>query len=63
MATQSKIKIKKSNEGKFTNWVKRNMPGKSVCSAARAVRRRKSKYSSSVVKMATFADNFGCKTK
>ena len=24
--------IKKKNEGKFTNWVKKNMPGKSTCS-------------------------------
>tara|TARA_R110002020_G_scaffold111976_6_gene258152 strand:+ start:233 stop:424 length:192 start_codon:yes stop_codon:yes gene_type:complete len=55
------IEIKKSNEGKFTNWAKRNMPGKSVCSAASAVMRRKTKYKPSVVKMANFAKNFGCK--
>tara|TARA_R100000700_G_scaffold38893_1_gene50861 strand:+ start:4726 stop:4920 length:195 start_codon:yes stop_codon:yes gene_type:complete len=57
------IEIKKSNEGKFTNWAKRNMPGKSVCAAASAVMRRKKKYKPSVVKMANFAKNFGCKTK
>tara|TARA_R100000664_G_C2700330_1_gene100913 strand:+ start:94 stop:288 length:195 start_codon:yes stop_codon:yes gene_type:complete len=57
------IEIKKSNEGKFTNWAKRNMPGKSVCAAASSVMRRKKKYKPSVVKMANFAKNFGCKTK
>tara|TARA_R100001443_G_scaffold116998_1_gene139444 strand:+ start:711 stop:911 length:201 start_codon:yes stop_codon:yes gene_type:complete len=60
---ENKIEIKKSNEGKFTDWAKRNMPGKSVCAAASAVMRRKKKYKPSVVKMANFAKNFGCSTK
>ena len=54
------IKIKKSNEGKFTDWAKKNMPGKSVCAAASSVMRGKNKYKPSVVKMANFAKNFGC---
>jgi len=29
--------IKEKNEGKFTAWVKKNMPGKSTCSAASKV--------------------------
>jgi len=55
------ISIDPKNEGKFTNWVKKNMPGKSTCSAASAVMKSKKKYSSSVVKMANYANNFGCK--
>ena len=38
------IKIKESNEGKFTAWAKKNMPGKSVCAAASAVMKSKTKY-------------------
>jgi len=60
MAKKANIKIKKSNAGKFTAWAKKNMPNKSVCSAASAVMKRKSKYNPSVVKMANFAKNFGC---
>ena len=52
--------IKPENKGKFTAWAKKNMPNKSVCSAASAVMKRKSKYNPSVVKMANFAKNFGC---
>jgi len=55
------IEIKKGNEGKFTAWVKKNMPGKSTCAAASAVMKNKDKYSGGVVKMANFAKNFGCK--
>jgi len=55
------ISIDPKNEGKFTNWVKKNMPGKSTCSAASAIMKSKKKYSSSVVKMANYANNFGCK--
>jgi hypothetical protein len=54
------IKIKESNEGKFTAWAKKNMPGKSVCAAASAVMKSKTKYKPRVVKMANFAKNFGC---
>jgi hypothetical protein len=54
------IEIKKGNQGKFTAWAKKNMPGKSVCAAASAVMRRPKKYTGSVVKMANFAKNFGC---
>ncbi len=55
------IEIKPSNEGKFTKWVEKNMPGKSVCKAASSVLKNKDKYKGSVVKMANFANNFGCK--
>ena len=34
------IEIKKGNEGKFTAWVKKNMPGKSTCAAASAVMKK-----------------------
>ena len=53
--------IKEKNQGKFTRWVKNNMPGKSTCSAASSVMRSKGKYSKSVVAMANYANNFGCK--
>ncbi len=53
--------ISKDNQGKFTAWVKKNMPGKSVCAAASAVMKNKDKYKTPVVKMANFAKNFGCK--
>ena len=54
------ISIAPENKGKFTAWVKRNMPGSSTCDAADAVMRNKSKYSGNVVKMANYAKNFGC---
>ena len=57
------IKIKEANEGKFAKWVEKNMPGKSVCSAASSVLKNKDRYKGSVVKMANFANNFGCKRK
>mgnify|MGYP003111675686 FL=1 len=53
--------ISKGNQGKFTAWAKKNMPGKSVCAAATAVMKNKDKYKAPVVKMANFAKNFGCK--
>lgn len=53
--------ISKDNQGKFTAWVKKNMPDKSVCAAASAVMKDKDKYKAPVVKMANFAKNFGCK--
>ena len=53
--------IKEKNQGKFTNWVKKNMPGKSTCSAASAVMKNTDKYSKAVVAMANYANNFGCK--
>ena len=53
--------IKKKNEGKFTNWVNKNMPGKSTFSAASAVMKNTDKYSKAVVAMANYANNFGCK--
>ena len=53
--------IKKKNEGKFTNWVSKNMPGKSTCSAASAVMKNTDKHSKAVVAMANYANNFGCK--
>lgn len=60
MAKKADIKIKKSNAGKFTAWAKKNMPGKSVCSAASTVMKNTNKYKPNVVKMANFAKNFGC---
>jgi len=56
--------IKEKNEGKFTKWVEKNMPGTDTCKAAsKIMRSRTKKYSPSVVKMANYANNFGCKTK
>jgi|TARA_R100001510_G_scaffold8379_1_gene6440 hypothetical protein len=53
--------IKEKNQGKFTNWVEKNMPGKSTCAAASAVMKNKDKYTKRVVAMANYANNFGCK--
>jgi hypothetical protein len=54
--------IKEKNKGKFTNWVKKNMPGKSTCAAASSIMKAKEdKYSSEVRSMANYANNFGCK--
>ena len=67
MATKGRTKkeafpeIKEKNEGKFGNWVKKNMPGKSTCSAASAVMKNTDKYSKAVVAIANCANNFGCK--
>ena len=55
------ISIDPKNEGKFTAWVKKNMPGKETCAAAKAVMSNKKKYTTRVVKMANFAKNFACK--
>ena len=52
------ISIDPKNKGKFTKWVKKNMPGKSTCAAADAVMKNKKKHSASVVKMANYAKNF-----
>ncbi len=54
--------IKKSNQGKFTAWAKKN-GFKDACSAASSVMKSKKKYSPSVVKMANYAKNFGCSRK
>ena len=37
MAKKEFPEIDKKNEGKFTAWVKKNMPGKSTCAAASTV--------------------------
>lgn len=55
-------KIKKSNEGKFTKWADKN-GFKDACSAASHVMKKTGEYSKSVVQMANYANNFGCKTK
>ena len=55
-------KVKESNQGKFTAWAKKN-GFKDACSAANAVMKKTEKYSESVVKMANYAKNFGCKRK
>ena len=54
--------VKESNQGKFTAWAKKN-GFKDACSAANAVMKKTDKYSESVVKMANYAKNFGCKRK
>jgi hypothetical protein len=63
MAKKEFPEIKEKNEGKFTAWVEKNMPGKSTCAAASAVIKNKKKYKPAVVKMANYANNFGCKKK
>ena len=56
--------IKEKNEGKFTAWVEKNMGGMDTCKAAsKVMRSRTKKYSPAVVKMANYANNFGCKNK
>ena len=50
--------IKPENKGKFTAWAKKN-GFKDAMSAASAVMSDKDKYSSEVVKMANYANNFG----
>ncbi len=54
--------IDKANQGKFTKWAKKN-GFKDACSGASAVMKNTKKYSDRVVKMANYANNFGCKTK
>ena len=63
MAKKKFPEIKEKNEGKFAAWVKKNMPGKSTCAAASKIMKRTKKYKPSVVKMANYANNFGCKKK
>jgi len=63
MAKKDFPEIKKKNEGKFTAWVEKNMPGKSTCAAASKVMKNTKKYKPAVVKMANYANNFGCKKK
>ena len=55
--------VKEADQGKFTKWVEKNMPGKSVCQAASSVVKNKEKHKPAVVKMANYANNFGCKRK
>ena len=55
--------VKEKNKGKFTRWAKKNMPGKSTCDAAAVVMKNTKKYDEEVVKMANYANNFGCSTK
>jgi len=54
--------IKDSRQGAFTKWAKSN-GFKDTCSAASSVMKNKNKYSKKVVKMANYANNFGCKNK
>tara|TARA_Y100000592_G_scaffold95661_1_gene162681 strand:- start:6618 stop:6818 length:201 start_codon:yes stop_codon:yes gene_type:complete len=65
MATKGRTKfpeIAEKNQGKFSSWAKRN-GFTDTCSAAKKVMENKDKYSTNVVKMANFANNFGCKNK
>lgn len=56
--------IKKKNRGKFTRWVKKNMPGTETCAAAdKIMAAPKGKYSDEVRDMANYAKNFGCSKK
>ena len=52
--------IKPEIKGIFTAWAKKN-GFKDACSAASAVMSKKNNYSEEVVKMANYANNFGCK--
>ena len=52
--------IKKSRQGAFTKWAN---GFKDACSAASSVMKNTDNYSDKVVKMATYANNFGCKMK
>jgi len=54
--------IKESRQGAFTKWAKNN-GFKDACSAASAVMKNKKKYSEKVMKMANYANNFGCKKR
>ena len=54
--------IKESRQGAFTKWAKSN-GFSDACSAASSVMKNKKKYSKKVVKMANYANNFGCKNK
>jgi hypothetical protein len=68
MAQKPFPEIKKKNRGKFTRWVKKNMKGKSTCAAAKDImdmeeEARKKEYSTEVIEMANYANNFGCKNK
>jgi hypothetical protein len=63
MAKKKFPEIKEKNEGKFTAWVKKNMPGKTTCSAASKVMKNTDNFKPSVVKMANYAKNFGCSKK
>ena len=62
MAKKGFPMVNKGDQGKFTSWAKRN-GFKDACSAASAVMKNTNKYSESVVKMANYANNFGCKRK
>ena len=62
MAEKEFPEIKEENEGKFTAWAKKN-GFKDACSAASSVMSSKDKYSEEVVKMANYANNFGCSKK
>jgi hypothetical protein len=63
MAEQEFPEVKEKNQGRFTEWVKKNMPGKDTCAAASAIVANKENYDAKVVKMANYANNFGCKNK
>ena len=36
--------VKEKSKGKFTRWVKKNMPGKNTCDAAAVVMKNAKKY-------------------
>jgi len=74
MAKKEFPEIKEKNQGKFTKWVENNMSGKTTCKAAsiivnknkeeeeKGVKPKQRTYKPSVLKMANYANNFGCST-
>jgi len=74
MAEKEFPEIKEKNQGKFTAWVENNMSGKTTCKAAsiivnknkeeedKGVKPKQRTYKPSVLKMANYANNFGCST-
>tara|TARA_R100000734_G_C3277717_1_gene72109 strand:- start:428 stop:787 length:360 start_codon:yes stop_codon:yes gene_type:complete len=75
MAKKEFPEIKEKNQGKFTKWVENNMSGKTTCKAAsiivsknkkeeeKGIKPNKRTYKPAVLKMANYANNFGCKTE
>ena len=75
MAEKPFPEIKEENQGKFTKWVEKNMSSKTTCKAAsiivkknkaeeeKGIKPNKRTYKPAVLKMANYANNFGCKNK
>ena len=75
MAKKKFPEIKEKNQDKFTRWVENNMSGKTTCKAAsvivnknkeeekKGIKPNKRTYKPAVLKMANYANNFGCKNE